>query len=155
MFVNFIIATNSDQTMEERSEAVEELDLHNLPSCQPKPHLPPQDCNSNPISSPKEPENNPVISDIPVPSVPTFPVAVEDAHDNSGKINNCDLSGEIIYVKQRLIEQTKNYGVPQLERLYTRVIKGVITDKNRGVGEDHRCSILKFLSKFSDDDSNF
>lgn len=70
-------------------------------------------------------------------------------------------------VKQHLNDRTIEYGIPQLERLYTRVLKGVITNKSSNDSssnsirdgaddvEDKKNSILKFLSMFANDISNF
>lgn len=58
-------------------------------------------------------------------------------------------------LKQRLVERTADYGIPQLERLYARVIKGVFdtkAGKSRDVIKD---SILSYLFKFVEDEANF
>jgi len=44
---------------------------------------------------------------------------------------------------------------PQLERLYTRVMKGVFETKNKKVNGDLKSSVLKFLLNFVEDDANF
>lgn len=65
-------------------------------------------------------------------------------------------SSQLESIKQRLLECTEGYGVPQLERLYTRVMKGVIDIK--GSQQDHhdrKSSILKFLLNFIEDKGDF
>lgn len=64
-----------------------------------------------------------------------------------------EFSGQVESVKQRLIECTKGYGVPQLERLYSRVMKGAVAIK--GIEEDHKAFILRFLLSFVEDEGNF
>ncbi|KAL3504860.1 hypothetical protein ACH5RR_034701 [Cinchona calisaya] len=58
-------------------------------------------------------------------------------------------------IKQLFVERTKACGIPQLERLYTQIMKGVFETKNAVKGEDLESSILRFLIKFTDDVSNF
>lgn len=66
-----------------------------------------------------------------------------------------ELSDKVEIIKQLFIDRTKACGIPQLERLYTRVMKGVFETKNGVDGEDLRSSILRFLMKFAEDESNF
>ncbi|KAI3936025.1 hypothetical protein MKX01_021455 [Papaver californicum] len=59
-------------------------------------------------------------------------------------------SGDIVdSVKLQMVKLTEGYGVPQLERLYTRMVKAVLeTKKNRA--EDHdKISASEFLPKFT------
>ncbi|KAF2300209.1 hypothetical protein GH714_010699 [Hevea brasiliensis] len=68
------------------------------------------------------------------------------------------ISSQIEYVKKLFVERTENYGIPQLERLYTRIMKGVFEIKYREkekVEDDPKYSILKFLVKFAKDKANF
>lgn len=55
-------------------------------------------------------------------------------------------------IKQLFVERTESYGIPQLERLYTRVMKGIFDIKDR---DDPKPSILRFLSEFVEDEANF
>ncbi|KAK6116642.1 hypothetical protein DH2020_049641 [Rehmannia glutinosa] len=66
-----------------------------------------------------------------------------------------EISDQTESIKQLLVERTKNYGIPQLERLYTRIMKGVLDAKNRAKVEDHKASILRFLFQFAEDQSRF
>lgn len=67
---------------------------------------------------------------------------------------NADISEQIDSVKKHLIERTEGYGVPQLERLYTRVMKGVMAAGSQH-REDSRQLVLGHLLKFVEDDKNF
>ncbi|KAL6342555.1 hypothetical protein AAG906_012410 [Vitis piasezkii] len=70
-------------------------------------------------------------------------------------MSDVDISSQMESVKLLFVEHTENYGIPQLERLYTRIMKGVFEAKDGGVGEDPKPSILKFLLKFANDEANF
>lgn len=71
-------------------------------------------------------------------------------------MSDAEISNQIESAKLLFVERTENYGIPQLERLYTRVMKGVFEAKGGGgVGEDRKPSILKFLLKFASDGANF
>lgn len=65
-------------------------------------------------------------------------------------ITDVDISGQVESIRQRLVERTDGYGVPQLERLYSRVIRGVITATAKHNGDD-KVSILRHLSKIVED----
>ncbi|XP_075494517.1 ATPase family AAA domain-containing protein At1g05910-like [Primulina tabacum] len=80
-----------------------------------------------------------------------------DAGDVSQDISMTD--GEISYriesIKNLLVVRSKDYSIPQLERLYTHVIKGVFETKSRAKVEDLKASIISFLLKFAEDPSRF
>ncbi|KAF7850782.1 hypothetical protein BT93_L5023 [Corymbia citriodora subsp. variegata] len=87
------------------------------------------------------------------------PEASTEYGDDSGRSNDAlmldsDDSDQVASVKQLFIERTVNYVIPQLERLYTRIIKGVL-ETRKGVGGNLRHSILSFLLKFAEDEANF
>ncbi|XP_057498909.1 ATPase family AAA domain-containing protein At1g05910-like [Actinidia eriantha] len=63
-----------------------------------------------------------------------------------------DISGKAESVKRIFMERTEGYAIPQLERLYTRVMKGVFETKaSEPSVDDLRPLILSFLLKFADD----
>jgi len=62
---------------------------------------------------------------------------------------------EVESVKQLFVKRSENFSIPQLERLYTRIMKGVFETKNKGVNGDLKSSVLKFLLNFVEDDANF
>ncbi|WOL04434.1 ATPase family AAA domain-containing protein [Canna indica] len=102
------------------------------------------------------PENH-SSSELPEASqvAPTQP-ASENVDDDAMMIDAADISKQIDLVKQRLMERTEGYGVPQLERLYTRVIKGAMAVDGSGSGtEDRRLLALGHLLKFLEHDENF
>ncbi|XP_039055447.1 ATPase family AAA domain-containing protein At1g05910-like isoform X2 [Hibiscus syriacus] len=82
-----------------------------------------------------------------------------DQTDGNGSEDNRMLGGEISKqverIKQVFVERTENKGIPELERLYSRVMKGIFESREKGVGDDPKTSILKFLMQFAEDEANF
>ena len=81
-------------------------------------------------------------------------------------MSDAGISSQVESIKLLFVDRTENYGIPQLERLYTRVMKGVFEEAKGGGGggdvgeevggeEDPKPSILKFLLKFANDEANF
>ncbi|XP_065865553.1 ATPase family AAA domain-containing protein At1g05910 isoform X2 [Euphorbia lathyris] len=68
---------------------------------------------------------------------------------------DAEISSQAEHVKRLLVERTENYGIPQLERLYTRIMKDVFKAKDRAGKDDPKSSILKVLLKFAEVESNF
>lgn len=60
-------------------------------------------------------------------------------------------------VKGLLMERTQDYSIPQMERLYTRIMKGVLETLDKGLRADQspKHSILRFLSEFAQHHANF
>ncbi|XP_020587182.1 ATPase family AAA domain-containing protein At1g05910 [Phalaenopsis equestris] len=83
-----------------------------------------------------------------------------DARNSQGEflqeseINNTEIAEQIRAVKDKLIERSENYGVPQLERLYCRLIRSVLEVKIQGP-VNQRLSILRHLLQFVEDEENF
>ncbi|XP_044499332.1 ATPase family AAA domain-containing protein At1g05910 isoform X2 [Mangifera indica] len=66
-----------------------------------------------------------------------------------------EIISQVDSVKRLLVERTENFGIPQLERLYTRIIKVIFETKDKGVEDDPKPSILRYLTKFAEDTANF
>ncbi|KAF8057206.1 hypothetical protein N665_1263s0004 [Sinapis alba] len=69
-----------------------------------------------------------------------------------------DISSEMESVKGVLMERTESYSIPQMERIYTRIMKGVLETLDKGLGDDDQSpkhSILRFLSEFAQHQANF
>ncbi|XP_022761763.1 ATPase family AAA domain-containing protein At1g05910 isoform X2 [Durio zibethinus] len=66
-----------------------------------------------------------------------------------------EISNQVKSATQLFVERTENYGIPELERLYTRIIKGIFETRDKGVGDDPKLSFLKFLLKFAEDEAKF
>lgn len=100
---------------------------------------------------------------------PTVEISVAEAEGNQHGNSDCDtecvpqdvnmLDGEICNqvesIKQLLLERSKDYTIPQLERLYTHIMKGIFETKSRAKVEDLKASILRFLFEFAEDQSRF
>ncbi|MBA0596523.1 hypothetical protein Gorai_013340 [Gossypium raimondii] len=82
-----------------------------------------------------------------------------DVIDGSGskeaRMSGGEFSKQVETVKQLFVERTENYGIPELERLYSRIMKGIFESREKGVGDDPKPSILKFLIQFAEDEANF
>ncbi|XP_010485521.1 PREDICTED: ATPase family AAA domain-containing protein At1g05910-like [Camelina sativa] len=69
-----------------------------------------------------------------------------------------EISKRIEIVKVLLMERTDKYNIPQMERLYTRIMKGVLETLDKGLRDDDnnpKHSILRFLSEFAQHEANF
>lgn len=66
-----------------------------------------------------------------------------------------DLLGQLEALKQRFMELTASYGVPELERLYSRIMKGAIELSSKESNEDHRQLVVRYLSTFVESSNNF
>ncbi|KAK8571557.1 hypothetical protein V6N13_047229 [Hibiscus sabdariffa] len=72
------------------------------------------------------------------------------------RMSDCEISSQAKSVKKMFVERTGSYGVPELERLYSRIMKGIFESREKGVGDDDpKPSVLKFLLNFAEDESNF
>ncbi|XP_020089348.1 ATPase family AAA domain-containing protein At1g05910 isoform X2 [Ananas comosus] len=104
----------------------------------------------------ERPENP---TDIELPESPGMASAppVTNGSEESAAAANPEISEQIASVKRRLMERTEGYGVPQLERLYARVFKGVMASRSRqqSRAEDDKLSTVKHLLTFVEDDDNF
>ncbi|KAL3567460.1 hypothetical protein D5086_030111 [Populus alba] len=71
-------------------------------------------------------------------------------------MSDAEVSSHVDHIKRLFAERTENYGIPLLERLYTRIMKGIFETKGKGVEDDvPRYSILRFLVKFAENTANF
>ncbi|KAL0326315.1 UNVERIFIED_CONTAM: ATPase family AAA domain-containing protein [Sesamum radiatum] len=77
----------------------------------------------------------------------------EDAEDVT--MTDGEISSQVEFIKHLLLEHSKDYGIPQLERLYARVMMGVFETKSKAKIEDLKASILSFLFEFAKDRSKF
>ncbi|KAF9663237.1 hypothetical protein SADUNF_Sadunf17G0017500 [Salix dunnii] len=101
---------------------------------------------------------------------PELPSADESRHETSGgeasghtegsgsqdiAMSDAEVSGQVERTKRLFVERTENYGIPQLERLYSRIMKGIFKTEDKGVEDGPRHSILRFLVRFSENTANF
>ncbi|KAJ6366502.1 hypothetical protein OIU77_002986 [Salix suchowensis] len=53
-------------------------------------------------------------------------------------MSDAEVSSHGEYIKRLFIERTENYDIPQLERLYTRIMKGIFETKAKGFEDGPR-----------------
>uniref|UniRef100_A0A6N2MMG1 Bromo domain-containing protein n=1 Tax=Salix viminalis TaxID=40686 RepID=A0A6N2MMG1_SALVM len=80
---------------------------------------------------------------------------VEGSGSQDVAMSDAEVSSHGEYIKRLFTERTENYDIPQLERLYTRIMKGIFETKAKGFEDGPRYSILRFLVKFAEDAANF
>ena len=66
-----------------------------------------------------------------------------------------EFSSQVDSVEQLLVQRSENYSIPQLERLYTRIMKGVFEIKDKGMKDEPNTLVLEYLLKFVGDQANF
>ncbi|KAG8378409.1 hypothetical protein BUALT_Bualt08G0134400 [Buddleja alternifolia] len=99
------------------------------------------------------------------PQGPEVSVADGDPHGNSDchtehtpqdvTRSDGEISNQVESIKQLLVDRSKDYGIPQLERLYTQIMKGVFETKGKSKVEDVKASILSFMFEFAEDQYRF
>ena len=73
-----------------------------------------------------------------VPGSPSEPM-VTDNGEEAAMPTSDDTPEQLEAVKQRFMELTVGHGVPQLERLYSRIMRGAIESTSKETtNEDHR-----------------
>ncbi|XP_042032090.1 ATPase family AAA domain-containing protein At1g05910-like [Salvia splendens] len=93
--------------------------------------------------------------------LPTVEMPFSDGDEQMGNttqdsaMSRAETSDQVDSIKKLLLDQSKEYNIPQLERLYTSIMKGVFETKNRSEVKDLKASILRFLSEFAKDKSRF
>ncbi|KAH0469392.1 hypothetical protein IEQ34_000950 [Dendrobium chrysotoxum] len=117
----------------------------------------PSNPTSSIISSAQEAEadgaENPPDSELTEASGMDASISQDEFHRDS-EANDAGIADQIRAVKSKLMERSEGYGVPQLERLYCRLIRSVLEVKIQG-SETHRLSILRHLLQFVEDEENF
>ncbi|WVZ65547.1 hypothetical protein U9M48_014893 [Paspalum notatum var. saurae] len=111
--------------------------------------------------TPEEPDSNGAIKEgnnsaAEAPEVPSPEPMVTDNGEVAATMSTGeDLLGQLEALKQRFMELTAGYGVPQLERLYSRIMKGVIELTSKESNEDHRTLVVRYLLTFVENSDNF
>uniref|UniRef100_A0A0A9G2Y6 Brd103 n=1 Tax=Arundo donax TaxID=35708 RepID=A0A0A9G2Y6_ARUDO len=116
---------------------------------------------TSPEEAPKEPDSNGTLKETDNSSAeatPEVPAAAPDPMEtDNGEVATMtagdDLLGQLETVKQRFMELTAGYGVPQLERLYSRMMKGAIELTSKENNEDHR-RLVRYLLTFVENSDN-
>ncbi|BFG15735.1 hypothetical protein CerSpe_020090 [Prunus speciosa] len=110
--------------------------------------------------SSQEPETNETNPEVPESSH-QHEISGEISGHNSQVIGSQDITmsdgemtNQIESVRRLFVERTENYDIPQLERLYTRIMKGIFDIKHKGDIDGTKPSILRYLLKFAEDEAN-
>ncbi|KAG8057401.1 hypothetical protein GUJ93_ZPchr0002g26321 [Zizania palustris] len=117
---------------------------------------------TSPEEAPKEPDSNGALKEIDnppteeseLPAAAPEPMLTDNGEDAAIPTSD-DILEQLQVVKQRFMELTVGYGVPQLERLYTRVMKGMIELSGKESNKDHRRLVVKHLLTFVENSNNF
>ncbi|KAI3700618.1 hypothetical protein L2E82_45254 [Cichorium intybus] len=115
------------------------------------------------VSQPQEPsviDQNDQKPTSPPPEIIEVNTTSSEVNESESKSNSQDTimldvetEAKIESVKKLLLDRTTDYGVPQLERLYTRIVKGVFELK---IEEDNfKPPVLDFLLGFVENRANF
>ncbi|KAL1533797.1 ATPase family AAA domain-containing protein-like protein [Salvia divinorum] len=92
---------------------------------------------------------------------PTVEMPVFDGDEQMGNttqdsaMSRAETSDQVDSIKKLLLDRSEEYNIPQLERLYTSIMKGVFETKDRSEVKDLKASILHFLFEFAKDKSRF
>ncbi|XP_042036816.1 ATPase family AAA domain-containing protein At1g05910-like [Salvia splendens] len=86
---------------------------------------------------------------------PTVEMSVSDGDEQMGNttqdsgMSRAETSDQVDSIKKLLLDRSEDYNIPQLERLYTSIMKGVFETKDRSEVKDLKASILRFLFEFA------
>lgn len=112
----------------------------------PKPS---QECETDSLDD-QLPDNLPVDGSQQASSDPNVECISQDII-----MSDLETPSKVETIKKIFVERTNAYGIPQLEILYTRVMKGVFETKDGVKGKDLKSSILDYLLKFAEDETKF
>lgn len=141
----FVSGMNKDETARDEKSS-EDVDLSKPTS--------PEEASKDPDSNGTLKENESSPSEAPEVPAPLEPMETDDG-EVSVRTTGDDLVQQIETVKIRFMELTEGYGVPQLERLYSRIMKGVLEFISKENSEDHRRLVVRYLSTFVENSDNF
>ncbi|KAM7255273.1 hypothetical protein ACFE04_020514 [Oxalis oulophora] len=71
------------------------------------------------------------------------------------RMSDQEISEKAESVKKLFVEYTQSYGIPKLERLYTRIMKGIFECKKKDAEDEPKRSILSYLLEFAENEANF
>ncbi|KAJ4779666.1 ATPase family AAA domain-containing protein [Rhynchospora pubera] len=101
----------------------------------------------------EEPNSNGPENSLSIPEVSSSSLPGNGTKDV--EMFEADFTDKLESIKQRFMELTEEYGVPQLEILYTKVIRGLISAKNREARQDSKQFTVRYLFRFVEEANNF
>ncbi|XP_044950218.1 ATPase family AAA domain-containing protein At1g05910 isoform X1 [Hordeum vulgare subsp. vulgare] len=109
---------------------------------------------SHPNGPSKKADKAPAESPPILPGSPPDPMETDNGEDSAMPTSD-DTLEQLEGVKQRFMELTVGYGVPQLERLYSRIMRGAIELTGKETNKDHRRLVVRHLLAFVENSDNF
>jgi hypothetical protein len=117
---------------------------------------------TSPEEAPKQPDSNGPLKEsdnaaAEAPAVPGSPPEpmVTDNDEEAAMPASDDTLEQLEAVKKRFMELTVGYGVPQLERLYSRIMKGALELRGKETNEDYTRLVVRHLFAFVENNDNF
>jgi ATPase family AAA domain-containing protein 2 len=142
----FFSGMNKDETARDE-KSPEDVDLS-------KP-ISPEQASKEPDSNGTLKENDTSPSEArEVPAPPPEPMET-DSGEVAAMTTGDDLVGQLESLKLRFMGLTAGYGVPQLERLYSRIMKGAVELISKESNEDHGRLVVRYLLTFVENRDNF
>jgi hypothetical protein len=115
----------------------------------------PEEAPEGPVSNGPLKEADKAPAEVPaVPGSPPEPMVTDNGQEATMPTSD-DTPEQLEAVKQRFMELTVGYGVPQLERLYSRIMKGALELRGKETNEDHRRLVVRHLLAFVENGDNF
>ncbi|MFS7924713.1 putative chromatin remodeler Bromodomain family [Helianthus anomalus] len=141
---------NLDQSYEALKRPKKTADLSHTASTAEEGSQQPQEPAAEVQDDPNPGESSPpVCIDVNTPSN-----EVTEPKSQDTIMADVESDGKIESAKKLLLERTTDYGIPELERLYTRIVKGVFELKS--VETDNlKPAVSNFLLRFAENEANF
>ncbi|KAM0894917.1 hypothetical protein ACQ4PT_024173 [Festuca glaucescens] len=115
----------------------------------------PEEAPEGPVSNGPLKEADKAPAEAPaVPGSPPEPMVTDNGEEATMPTSD-DTPEKLEAAKQRFMELTVGYGVPQLERLYSRIMKGALELRGKETNEDHRRLVVRHLLAFIENGDNF
>jgi ATPase family AAA domain-containing protein 2 len=143
--ISFVSGMNKDETARDE-KFPEDVDLSK---------------SNSPEEALKEPDSNGTLkeNDTSPSEPPELPAPPEPMETDIGEVaamaTGDDFIGQLDSLKLRFMELTAGYGVPQLERLYSRIMKGALELMSKESNEDHRWLVVRYSLTFVENRDNF
>ncbi|KAF8701105.1 hypothetical protein HU200_033758 [Digitaria exilis] len=146
-------STENEQGMSKDVAARDEMSPEDVDLSKPSPEEAPTEPDSN--GTVKETDSSLAETpEVPVPARPE-PMETDSSEVATNVTTGDDLLGQLEGLKQRFMELTAGYGIPQLESLYSRIMKGAIELTSKESNEDHRRLVVRYLLTFVENSNNF
>ncbi|XP_062107799.1 ATPase family AAA domain-containing protein At1g05910 isoform X2 [Humulus lupulus] len=106
-------------------------------------------------ANPERPETSPAEQSHDEASAREVEVSAREVGSLDVAMSDVEFANQVKSVKQSFVDRSENFNIPQLERLYTRIMKGIFEIKDKESRDNPKASIMRFLHKFAEDNANF